>query len=78
MGEWSHSDPGFNQRGYSDSELEEDEANSNGFAEEQGHPPPRNPFIEDEAEVSLDAVGESAEPEVRPGYLRGGRPSHRC
>ena len=61
MEEWSPPDPGFNQREYSDSELEEDESNLNDIPEEQS--PPRNPFIDDEAEVAWDAEGETAQPE---------------
>ena len=39
------------------------EANFNEFTEEQS--PPRNAFIDDEAEVALDADGETAQPETK-------------
>ena len=47
MEEWSPPDPGFNQRTYSDSELEEGVANLDASFEEQS--PERNPLIIDEA-----------------------------
>ena len=48
MEEWSPPDPRFNQRENSESEIEEDIANLDESCEEAK--PPRNPFIDDEAE----------------------------
>ena len=59
MEEWSPTDALFNQREYSGSELEQDEANFTEIPDEQR--PPRNPFIDDETEVALDAEGETAQ-----------------
>ena len=47
MEAWSPPDPGIYQRDYSDSDLEEGEADLDKSREEQS--PPRNPFIDDEA-----------------------------
>ena len=41
-------DPGFNQKEYCESEIEEDIANLDESCEDAS--PPRNPFIDDEAE----------------------------
>ena len=48
MEAWSPPDPRFNQREYSESEIEEDICNLDESCEEGI--PPRNPFIDDEAE----------------------------
>ena len=52
MEAWSPRDPGFNQREYSESEMEDDVANLDEFEEQS---PPRNPFIDDEAAETTDA-----------------------
>ena len=52
MEAWSPPDPGFNQREYSESEMEDDIANLDESFEEQS--PPRNPFIDDEAAETTD------------------------
>ena len=57
MEEWLPTDARFNQREYSGSELEQEEANFNEIPDEQR--PPRNPFIDDETEVALDAEFET-------------------
>ena len=53
METWSPPDRGFNQRKYSESEMEDDIANLDESFEEQS--PPRNPFIDDEAAETSDA-----------------------
>ena len=54
MEAWSSPDPGFNQREYSESEMEDAIANLDEESfEEQS--PPRNPFIDDEAAETTDA-----------------------
>ena len=60
MEAWSPPDLGFNQREYSDSELE-DVVNLDASFKEQS--PPRNPFIDDEAAEALDTEGEPVQEE---------------
>ena len=50
MAAWSPPDPGFNEREYSKSEMEDDIANLDESFEEQG--PPRNPFNDETAETT--------------------------
>ena len=57
MEAWSPPDPGMHQREYSDSELEDQFSNMDESVEERS--PPRNPFIDDEAEEASD-TGETA------------------
>ena len=52
IGAWSPPDLGFNQREYSDSELEDVVNLDESFVEQS---PPRHPFIEDEAAETTDA-----------------------
>ena len=52
MEAWSPPDPGFNQREYSESEMEDDIANLDETFEEQR--PQHNPFIDDEAAETTD------------------------
>ena len=55
MDAWSPPDLGFNQREYSDSELEDVVNLDESFVEQS---PPRNPFIDDEAAEASDTEGE--------------------